>query len=133
MAGKDWFLSFMARHKNENSLRKPESLSKARAMGLKKEVVEEFYKLLEKITVELDLQHRPQSIYNVDESGFPMNNRPLKVVSEKGKREVVALTNLERGENVTVVVCCRCTSHSLPYSKAKECGRNTNMECLLVV
>ena len=46
---------------------------------------------------------KQERVYNMDESGFPLNNRPLKIVAEKGKREVVSVTNNERGENVTVV------------------------------
>lgn len=114
MAGKDWFMNFMARHKQSISLRKPEGLSKARAMGLNKEHVDKFYEILKRITIDQDLTTSPQSIYNVDESGFPMNNRPMKVVSERGKREVVSITNLERGENVTAVVCCSASGVYIP-------------------
>lgn len=114
MAGKDWFSSFMDRHRNSISLRKPEGLSKARAMGLNKEVVDNFYDVLKDVYIKLDLEDQPHSIYNVDESGFPMNNKPLKVVSEKGKREVTSLTSLERGENVTAVVCCSASGVFIP-------------------
>ena len=114
MAGKDWFLSFMKRHKKSISLRKPEALSKARARGVNKESVQKFYDILKTVIAEFGLQDKPQNIFNVDESGFPMNNRPEKVVGEKGKREVVSLTNLERGENVTVVVACNATGTYIP-------------------
>lgn len=114
MAGKDWFHSFMNRHKHSISLRKPEGLSKARAMGLNKEAVNNFYDILNGVCIKLDLQDQPHIIYNVDESGFPMNNMPLKVVSEKGKSEVASLTSLERGENVTAVVCCSASGVFIP-------------------
>lgn len=50
----------------------------------------------------------------MDESGFPLNNLPGRIVAEKGKREVVKLTNVERGENVTAVVCCNATGIFIP-------------------
>lgn len=42
----------------------------------------------------------------MDESGLPLNNRPPKIIAQKGKKEVTSLTSVERGENVTVVACC---------------------------
>lgn len=60
MAGKDWFLSFMKRHKDEVSLRKPEALSKARAMGLNQKAVDEFYNILNDVTIEFGLNDQPK-------------------------------------------------------------------------
>ena len=84
IAGRDWFMNFMTRHRHSISLTKPEGLSKARAMGLKKVPVDNFYAILKSLLVDLGIEDQPQSIYNVDESGFPMNNRPMKVVSHRG-------------------------------------------------
>ena len=42
IAGKDWFTSFLKRNK-DISLRKPQCLSKARAAGMSKEAVEDFF------------------------------------------------------------------------------------------
>jgi hypothetical protein len=50
----------------------------------------------------------------MDESDFPLNNRPQETVSAEGKREVVYLTNVERGENVTVVACINASGTHVP-------------------
>jgi hypothetical protein len=50
----------------------------------------------------------------MDESGFPLNNRPQKVVSAKGKREIISLTDVKRGENVTVVTCFNAAGTYVP-------------------
>lgn len=55
MAGKDWFLSFMKWHKDAVSLKKPEALSKARAMRLNQKAVDEFYNILKDVTIEFGL------------------------------------------------------------------------------
>lgn len=112
-AGADWFAGFMKRNP-DISLRKPEGLSKARASGLTKEAVEGFYHIYSRVATDLNLQNNPQLIYNVDESGFPLNNNPSKIIAEKGKREVIKITNVERGENVTVVVCCSASGMFMP-------------------
>ena len=44
---------------------------------------------------------------NVDESGFPLNNSPPQIINEKRIREVVSLTNMERGENCSMLLRSR--------------------------
>lgn len=111
-AGNDWYLAFCKR--NNLSLRKPEALSKARAAGVNKEAVTAYFEVLGKILDEFNLCNQPTYIYNMDESGLPLNNRPPKVIAEKGKREVVSLTSVERGENVTIVACCNASGNFIP-------------------
>lgn len=112
-AGKDWFSGFMKRN-SDLSLRKPEGLSLARAAGMNKKAVQEFYDLLCELCDEMKITDKPEKIFNMDESGFPLNNVPSKIVSQKGIREVVKLTNAERGENVTVVACCSASGIFIP-------------------
>lgn len=75
MAGEDWFHSFMGRHPGL-SIRKPKSISRARASSLTEERVKEFYEELEAVIKDCNLEGRPEAIYNQDETGLPLNNRP---------------------------------------------------------
>jgi hypothetical protein len=104
IAGFDWFCAFMKRNINF-SLRKPEVLSCARAERLNKGEVAAYFNLLATVLEEHDLLDKPHNVYNIDESGFPLNIHPPKTVSANGKREVVSLTDVQRGENVTVIAC----------------------------
>jgi hypothetical protein len=70
----DWFLGFMKRNTNL-SLRKHEGLSRARAEGLDKGKVA-YFNLLVTVLEEHDLFDKPHKAYNMDESGFPLSNRP---------------------------------------------------------
>jgi hypothetical protein len=97
IAGVDSFRTFMERYTNL-SLRKPEGLSRARAEGQNKGEVTAYFNLLATVLEEHDLLGKPHKVYNMDESGFPLKNRPQKLASAKGKREVVSLTDVERGE-----------------------------------
>ncbi|XP_026736710.1 uncharacterized protein LOC113500199 [Trichoplusia ni] len=113
MAGQDWFHRFMKRNK-ELTIRKPEGLSRARIDGMKREKVTEFYKILETVIDKNNLRGRPECVYNVDETGIPLNNRPPNIIAQKGAKDVVSVTNVERGENVTVLACMNATGQYIP-------------------
>ncbi|KAJ4449147.1 hypothetical protein ANN_00542 [Periplaneta americana] len=60
-------------------LRKPEGLSRARAEGLCKEEVDHYFSILKQVLNDYQLFDKPHCIYNMDEFGFSLNNRPLKI------------------------------------------------------
>ncbi|CAH2089064.1 unnamed protein product [Euphydryas editha] len=113
MAGQDWFHRFMKRNK-KLTIRKPEVLSRASIDGMKKEKVAEFFKTLETVVDKTNLRGRPECVYNVDETGIPLNNRPPNIIAQKGAKDVVSVTNVERGENVTILACMNATGHYIP-------------------
>jgi hypothetical protein len=83
------------------SLRKPEGLSRARAEGLNRGEVVACFNLLATVLEE----HNPIKFITWMSRISVSTNAPKKIVSAKGKREAVFLTNVERGENVTLVAC----------------------------
>ncbi|CAG4974306.1 unnamed protein product [Parnassius apollo] len=87
MAGQDWFHRFMQRNK-KLTIRKPEGLSRARG--------------------------KPECVYNVDETGMPLSNRPPNIIAQKGAKDVVSMTSVERGENVTVLACMNAAGQYIP-------------------
>lgn len=113
LAGRQWLRNFLKRNPSL-SIKKPEALSMSRAMGLNRQTVGEFFNLLQRTLEENNLMERPEMIFNMDESGLPLNTKVSRVISEKGNRDVVAITNKERGENVTVVACCSASGVYIP-------------------
>lgn len=102
-AGKDWLKSFLERHP-ELSFRRPTGTSFARAKGFNKESVNHFFNLYEKLMD--DYKFPPDKIYNVDETGISVvPSQMLQVLSQKGKRQIGALTSAERGSLITCVIC----------------------------
>jgi hypothetical protein len=95
-------------------LRKPEGLSKAKAQGMNKKAVEDYFVLYQNLCTELHIPEKPQLVFNMDETGFPLNNIPPKIVATKGAREVVKFRNVERGENVTAFACCSASGVFIP-------------------
>lgn len=113
MAGYEWVYGYMSRHPNL-SVRKAEGLSFARARGMTKENVDKFFLQLSKCYDELQLWDKPGSILNCDESGLQLIYKPGKVVSVKGKKEVYAQTNVEKGETVTIMACVTACGQFMP-------------------
>jgi len=96
------------------SLRQTEGLSVARAQGMYREDVNNYFKILQSILVENDLLNKPQNIINMDETGFNVNNEPGKVITEKGIKTLHDVTSVERGEHVTIVAACNAEGRFLP-------------------
>jgi hypothetical protein len=61
---------------------------------------------------ENDMFGDPARVQNADESGLQLNNGPQKVVSMKGKKNVMSVTAKER--IVTVVACVSATGVFIP-------------------
>lgn len=113
MTGRDWLKSFLTRHPGL-SVRKPEGLSLARAVGMNRDEVGQYFELLTKLLTDYDLLKKPGRIYNMDESGLQLNNEPTEVIAAKGSKDVHAVKATERGETVTVVGCCNAEGTFLP-------------------
>lgn len=112
-AGTHWFLSFMKRHK-DLSIRMAEGVSVYRAKGMNREDVGNYLKQLEKLLTEYNLFNKPGHLFNMDESGLQLNNKPGKVVAAKGTRDVHLVTAAEKGQTITVVACCNAEGNFLP-------------------
>ncbi|KAF2891803.1 hypothetical protein ILUMI_14370 [Ignelater luminosus] len=80
---------------------------RARINSMKKEKVAEFYKTLEKVVEENDLRGESECVYNINETEMPLNNQPPNIIAKKGSKNVVSMTSVEQGQNVTVLACVR--------------------------
>ena len=78
-----WWKSFKSRHKDV-VLRNPEMLTHCRITGASDANIENYFDLLEKTIYEAEINERPCQIFNLDESGFPLNPKPPKVIAKKG-------------------------------------------------
>lgn len=83
-AGHYWFEGFMKRNPNL-SLRKPESLSAARASGMNLTVVEQWFQTYTSLLHHLQIQEMPSHLWNCDDSGLQDHFFSIKVVGVTGK------------------------------------------------
>lgn len=112
-AGYDWVQMFLKRNP-DISLRKSEGVSYARNQGMNKADVGAYFENLERTLNDNDLLSKPGHIYNMDESGLQLNNRPGHVLAEKGSKAVAMSTSTEKGETITVIGCCNAEGNFLP-------------------
>ncbi|XP_076395897.1 uncharacterized protein LOC105663718 [Megachile rotundata] len=111
IAGKKWYYKFM----KDNpclSLRTPEATSMARAKAFNKELV---YKFFDKYQSILDEYSFPANqIYNVDETGLSTVHKPSKIIAQKGKHQVGAITSGERGLTTTCICSMNAAGEFVP-------------------
>lgn len=67
-------------------MRQAEGLSIQRAKGLSRAEVAKFFFLLITVLTDNDLLDKPERIFNMDESGVQLNNKPGKVLAKKGTK-----------------------------------------------
>jgi hypothetical protein len=111
-AGTDWYKGFARRHP-DLTLRKPEPTSIARARGFNKPQVYRFFDLLE----EQIEKHKITAtrLYNMDETGVQTSsNKPPRVLTKLGKRQVGLIASTERGRTTTVICCCNAAGSFIP-------------------
>lgn len=113
MAGYDWLNSFLLRNQ-EISIRMAQGLSIARGDGMNREEVHAFFDLLSGVYTEYQMYDKAGNVFNMDETGFQINNEPGAVIASKGAKDVHVLSSCERGENVTIISCCSAEGNFLP-------------------
>lgn len=85
-----------------------------RALAMTPENVAKHFQLLEQTLMENELMNEPNRIYNIDETGLQLNNRPEYVVATKGSKHVASVTSTEKGETISVIVCCNAEGTFIP-------------------
>ena len=78
-----WWRRFIERH-NRLSLRKGDSTACVRMDAVNEETLTEYFDLLEDTLKQHDLQNSPSQIYNVDETGIPLDPKAPKILVRKG-------------------------------------------------
>ena len=107
-----WWDSFRSRHP-EITLRTGEPLSKVRAGATHPEILSRYCELLEYTLDEYKLQDKPAQIYNLDESGMPLDPRSPLIATKVGqKHPYVAKTGNKK--QISVLACCSAAGYCIP-------------------
>lgn len=125
-AGYDWLCLFLSRNPRI-TVRKSEGVSLARTAAMNKKEVGEYFDLLEQIMTEHSLFEKPANIFNIDETGLQLNNRPGEVLAQKGSKVVSTVTSTEKGETISLVVCCNAEGNFTPPAVIMK-GKNKKKE-----
>lgn len=112
-AGYDFVKLFLRRHP-DITIRKSEGVSLARSNAMNRREVDAYFNLLENVLMVDDVMMKPSHIFNMDETGLQLNNRPDHVLAAKGSKAVSTVTSTEKGETITVIACCNAEGTFLP-------------------
>ena len=100
-----WWRRFKERQ-GDLSLRQGDSTAHVRMDAMNQETIDHYFTLLHDTLSEHGLLDKPSQIYNVDETGVPLNPRPIKVITTRGRvtKKVRYRTSCRKGQ-ITVVGC----------------------------
>ena len=107
-----WFTKFIKRH-DALSLRKGDPTAAIRMECLTKQRMTAYFQNLEICLQENDLMKSPGQIYNVDETGMPLDHCPPKVVGRKGKSKLRCRVTGNKAQ-ITVVACVSASGQAIP-------------------
>ena len=107
-----WWRRFRERHP-KLSLRSGDATADVRMKALSRQNIEHYFNLLKEIMDENDFSNHPERIYNMDESGIPLDPRPPRVLTLKGKKKVRYRTSGKKNQ-ITVIGCANATGQALP-------------------
>ena len=107
-----WWEAFRRRHP-EVTLRKPEPLSHARLAGSHPDVLSHYFEELESTLSDNDIMDSPSVIFNLDESGFPLDPKSPLVVCRSGQQHPSSLSSGNKSQ-ITVLACCNAAGYVIP-------------------
>ena len=107
-----WWEKFLRRNPNL-SLRSGDSTAHVRMDAVNAENLHSYYHLLKEVYDENGFADHPEAIYNMDETGVPLEPRPPKVVAAKGKKKIRYRTSGQKSQ-ITVIGCASASGQILP-------------------
>lgn len=107
-----WWQGFYRRH-TILTLKTATSLSVARAAASSPESLATYYNMLEQTMTKYGLLSDPALIYNMDETGFPLDPKPPKGVFVRGETNPCTMTSGNKAQ-ITVVACVSASGQCLP-------------------
>ena len=75
--------------------------------------MKKYFELLKGVLVENDLMNSPSQIYNVDETGMPLDHQPPKIVAKRGQRKVRYHTSSNKSQ-ITMIGCVSASGQAIP-------------------
>ena len=107
-----WWRRFQKRQK-ELSLRRGDNTSYLRMDAVNEDTMKQYFDLLEDVLTEHNLKDLPSQIYNIDESGMPLDPKALNVVTKPGVKKVRSRSTGHKGQ-ITIVACGSAVGQIIP-------------------
>lgn len=107
-----WWTSFIGRHP-KLALRTPATLSLARASASDHGILDNYFDELESTLEVNELVDKPCLVFNMDETGMPLDPKPLKVITWRGHKKPSQISSGVKSQ-ITVVGCVSAGGQCLP-------------------
>lgn len=107
-----WWKNFKRRHPML-SLRSGDATAHVRMNATTKETLTRYLDLLEEVLNKHGLKDHPERIYNMDETGIPLDPKPPKVISARGEKKIRYRCSGDKTQ-ITVLGCCSATGQAIP-------------------
>ena len=78
-----------------------------------RKAITQYYNLLEDTLQECDLMNNPAQLYNMDESGIPLDPRPPNVITKHGQKKVRYRVSGKK-EQITILGSVNAIRHAIP-------------------
>ncbi len=104
-----WFRRFMERNPTL-SLRRGDATAHVRMDCTNSAALKKYFDLLEKCVAKV---RSPAQIYNMDESGIPLDPRPPNIITKSGQKKVRYRVSGKK-EQITVIGCVNAIGNSIP-------------------
>ena len=111
-SGEGWWQGFMKRH-SKLSLRCSDPLSYCRSNAVTKESLDNYFTLLKETLEKNNLMDRNACIYNMDETGMPLDSKQLKRVAPRGFKKVHGPSSGNKTQ-ITILACANAMGNMLP-------------------
>ena len=90
-----------------------DATANVRKDSLHPETMKNYFELLMDVLFENHMINSLAQIYNVDETGMPLDHRPPKIVAKKGQRKVRYRTSGNKAQ-ITVIGCVSASGQAIP-------------------
>ena len=107
-----WWNSFRKRHQ-QLTARSASRLAYNGAIAQDPEIISNYFDLLEETLLQNGLLDEATRIFNCDESGFPLDHKPGKVICQRGLKELSLTTSGDKAQ-LTVLACASASGYVLP-------------------
>ena len=94
-------------------LRAGETLAYVRGVCTNHDILDQYFDLLEDVLTKNALKDKPGRMFNLDESGIPLQHRPGRRIAVKGQKHVNVVSSGDK-KHVTVLVCVSTSGYALP-------------------
>ena len=119
-----WWREFLRRQEHL-SLRRGDNTVHVRMDAVNEDTITHYFDLLKQTLVDNSLTNSPERIYNVDETGVPLDPRTPNVVTRKETKKVQYRSTGKKSQ-ITVVACGSATGQIIPLTVNFEAKRVNN-------